>query len=109
MLNRIERIKATIDTVNDLRGTFTFPREEKRLKNILKKDNLPSEEEILDLDIKATVEEALQNVIDDMKPFGINAKENDWKYMQVSLIKRKQNFKDNEEIDEENEIDQDER
>ncbi|CAG9768534.1 unnamed protein product [Ceutorhynchus assimilis] len=92
MLNRIERIKTTIDTINDLRGTFTFPREEKRLKDRLMKENLPREDEILNLDIKAIIEEALQNVIEDMRYFGLNAKENDWKFMQVPLIKRKQNI-----------------
>lgn len=87
MLNRIERIKTT-DTINNLRGTFTFPREDKRLKTRLIKENLPREEEILNLDIKSTVKKALQNVIEDMKHLGINEKENDWKYMQVGTVNR---------------------
>ena len=99
MLNRIEIISTINDTINDLRGTFAFPREDSRLKNRLKEEKLPLEEEVLNLDIKITLEEALQMVVEDMNRFGINAKENDWKYMQIPLFTRlKKNGQDNEDI-----------
>lgn len=88
------------------------------MKNRLKEEKLPLEEEVLNLDIKTAVEEALQMVVEDMNRFGINAKENDWKYMQIPLFTRlKKNGQDDKDIDEddvelnenseENEIDQD--
>lgn len=105
MLNQIERIKST--NHQQSQGDFYISTGRQKLKNKLRKGNIPSEEAICNLDIKAAVQEDFENVTEVVKKLGIYANDNDWIYMQVLVLRRPSNIEvANKTKDKEKEIDQ---